>query len=232
MMDVSRILVIDDEEGMRSFIRKGLQAEGHSVQEAADGPSGLAAALTGDNDLVILDLGLPKLDGTDILDQIHEHAPDLPVIVVTARDGVDDRVAALDSGAADYVIKPFALAELAARVRVRLSRNTTVPGREAPGSRSKEVLTFGRFTLNIRMRTLEIGGDTVILTPLETALAEQFLLHGGEVLSREHLLREIWGVDEGPRRSNLVEVAVVNLRKRIGAGSIETVRGLGYRIAG
>lgn len=232
MMDVSRILVIDDEEGMRSFIRKGLQAEGHTVQEAADGPSGLAAALTGDNDLVILDLGLPKLDGTDVLEQIHEHAPDLPVIVVTARDGVDDRVDALDSGAVDYVIKPFALAELAARVRVRLPRGAAAAGRPAAASSRREVVAYGRFSLNVPLRTMEFDGDSVILTPLETSLAEQFILHGGAVLSREQLLRAVWGVDEAPRRSNLVEVAVVNLRRRMGSDAIETVRGLGYRLLG
>lgn len=232
MMDMSRILVIDDEEGMRSFIRTGLQAEGHAVQEAADGPSGLAAALTGDNDLVILDLGLPKLDGTDVLDQIHQHAPDLPVIVVTARDGVDDRVDALDSGAVDYVIKPFALAELAARVRVRLPKGAAVAGRPAAGSSRREVVVYGRFTLNVPLRTMAFDGDSVILTPLETSLAEQFLLHGGEVVSREQLLRAVWGVDEAPRRSNLVEVAVVNLRRRMGSDAIQTVRGLGYRLVG
>ena len=232
MMDMSRILVIDDEEGMRSFIRKGLQAEGHAVQEAADGPSGLAAALTGDNDLVILDLGLPKLDGTDVLDQIHQHAPDLPVIVVTARDGVDDRVDALDSGAVDYVIKPFALAELAARVRVRLPKAGSAGDRPAAGSTRREVVVYGRFTLNVPLRTMAFDGDSVILTPLETSLAEQFLLHGGEVVSREQLLRAVWGVDEAPRRSNLVEVAVVNLRRRMGSDAIQTVRGLGYRLVG
>jgi DNA-binding response OmpR family regulator len=231
-MDVPRILVIDDEEGMRSFIRKGLQAEGHTVREAADGPSGLAAALTGDNDLVILDLGLPKLDGTDILEQIHEHAPDLPVVVVTARDGVNDRVDALDSGAVDYVIKPFALAELAARVRVRLPGLNGGSSRSATGFGRATVVTYGRFTLHVSLRTIEIGSDSVILTPLETSLAEQFLLHGGQVLSREQLLRTVWGVDEAPRRSNLVEVAVVNLRRRMGPDAIETVRGLGYRLVG
>lgn len=232
MNDMSRILVIDDEDGMRSFIRKGLQAEGHTVAEAVDGPSGLAQALSGDADLVILDLGLPRLDGTDVLEQIHQHAPNLPVIVVTARDGVSDRVAALDGGAVDYVIKPFPLAELAARVRIRLPKAGELPSQPGTPRVRNDRIAYGRYTLNVPLRTMEIDGDAVILTPLETSLAEQFVLHGGEVLSREHLLRTVWGVDEAPRRSNLVEVAVVSLRRRIGSDAIETVRGLGYRLVG
>ena len=232
MRDMPRVLVIDDEEGMRSFIRKGLQAEGHTVDEAVDGPSGLARALSGDAELVILDLGLPKLDGADVLEQIHEHAPELPVIVVTARDGVSDRVAALDGGAVDYVVKPFALAELAARVRIRLPKADAVSGQPSALRVRNERLAYGRYVLNVPLRTLEVDGNSVLLTPLETSLAEQFVLHGGEVLTREHLLRTVWGVDEAPRRSNLVEVAIVSLRRRIGSDAIETVRGLGYRLAG
>lgn len=227
-MTMSRVLVIDDEDGMRNFIRRGLEAEGYTIREASDGPTGLASALSEPVDLVILDLGLPKLDGTEVLDQIREHAPDIPVMVVSARDDISDRVAALDRGAVDYVVKPFALAELSARVRLRLDsqRGPTA------GSTSRSSISYGRYSLHIELRTIDFDGDSVILTPLETSLAEQLILNGGQVVTRQHLLREVWGVEEAPRRSNLVEVAIAGLRKRIGLTSIETVRGLGYRFIG
>lgn len=231
MNSMPNVLVIDDEEGMRSFLRDGLQADGHNVVEAVDGPTGLVAALDKACDVVILDLGLPKLDGMHVLEQLKEHRPETPVIVLSARDSIDDRVAALDGGAVDYVLKPFALAELLARVRLRVKQDpgglTSQPIADVP----KGVITSGRVTLDTRRRLITIDEETIVLTPLETSLTEAFLRSAGEVLTREQLLKSVWGMDEAPPRSNLVEVAVVSLRKRLGSGFIETVRGLGYRFS-
>lgn len=224
MSAVPRILVIEDEAGIRSSLLRALDAEGFLVDEAADGATGLARALSTDIDLVLLDLGLPKLSGDDVLALIREQRPALPVIVLTARDAVDDRVAALDQGAADYVVKPFALAELMARVRLRL--------REAAPPSLTAVLDAGRIHLDAAARVATIDDRTVVLTPQETALLAAFMRHPEEVLSRSELLRTVWGLEQAPRRSNLVDVGVAALRRRLDLDCIETVRGEGYRYLG
>lgn len=222
MNAVATVLVIDDEAGIRSVIRRGLEAEGHRVSEAEDGAAGLAAALGGGVDVVILDLGLPRLDGTEVLDLLHMHRPDLPVLVLTARDGVDERVRVLDSGAVDYVIKPFSLPELMARVRIRLRS----------ASQASPQLRHGRVTLDRIDRTATVDDRRVALTIQESALLEQFLSHPEETLSRAELLRAVWGLDQAPRRSNLVDVGVAGLRRTLSLDCIETVRGQGYRFLG
>mgnify|MGYP003587684181 CR=1 FL=1 len=221
------ILVIDDEPGMRAMVRLGLEAEGHRVSEAVDGPSGLASAVSGDFDLVILDLGLPLLAGESVLEQVVRVRPDLPVIVVTAKDGVDDRVGALDRGAQDYLVKPFALAELLARVRRRIRSGAVDVSPRRPTK-----VNHGRVGVDLLRRCATVDGEDVLLTQQECALLEQLLSHPEEVLSRSELLLRVWGLEQAPRRSNLVDVAIAQLRRRIGADTIETVRGEGYRFIG
>lgn len=229
MMGMPRVLVIDDEPGMREMLRRGLEAEGHTVTEAADGATGLAMAVAGDVDLVLLDLGLPTLAGETVLAQIVAVRPQLPVVVVSAKDDVHDRVAALDAGAQDYVVKPFALAELMARVRLR-ARNK--PGSAGHDESTAAALCHGRVRLDRLRRVAEVDGEEILLTPQEFALAEQFLTYPEEILTRAELLERVWGLQQAPRRSNLVDVAVVSLRRRLGADTIETVRGEGYRFLG
>lgn len=229
MMGMPRVLVIDDEPGMREMLRRGLEAEGHVVTEAADGATGLALAVSGEVDLVLLDLGLPALAGETVLSQVVAVRPQLPVIVVSAKDDIDDRVAALDAGAQDYVVKPFALAELMARVRLRARSD---PGASDGEESAATMLSHGRIALDRLRRVAEVEGEEVLLTPQEFALAEQFLIYPEEVLSRAELLERVWGLQQAPRRSNLVDVAVVSLRRRLGADTIETVRGEGYRFLG
>ena len=229
MTGMPRVLVIDDEPGMRAMLRRGLEAEGHVVTEAADGAEGLALAVAGDVDLVLLDLGLPTLAGETVLAQIVAVRPQLPVIVVSAKDEIDDRVAALDAGAQDYVVKPFALAELMARVRLRARSEAHGQSDDEP---SATTLSHGRVRLDRLRRIAEVDGEEILLTPQEFTLAEQFLTYPEEVLSRAELLERVWGLQQAPRRSNLVDVAVVALRRRLGADTIETVRGEGYRFLG
>jgi DNA-binding response OmpR family regulator len=221
MSDMATVLVVEDEPGIRSSLRRGLEAEGHLVQEAQDGATGLVQALSPRVQLVILDLGLPKLAGDDVLDLVLAQRPQLPILVLTARDAVEDRVRALDAGAIDYIVKPFALAELMARVRLRL--------RDAPQPTS---LRHGRVTLNLVRRHAEVVGQEVALTTQEAGLLQQFLQHPEETLSRGQLLRSVWGLEQAPRRSNLVDVGVATLRKKLGVDCIETVRGEGYRFLG
>ena len=151
------------------------------------------------------------------------------LIVVSAKDDIDDRVAALDAGAQDYVVKPFALAELMARVRLRARSD---PGASDGEESAATMLSHGRIALDRLRRVAEVEGEEVLLTPQEFALAEQFLIYPEEVLSRAELLERVWGLQQAPRRSNLVDVAVVSLRRRLGADTIETVRGEGYRFLG
>ncbi len=221
MTDVATVLVVEDEPGIRSSVRRGLEAEGHHVREASDGAAGLALALSPQVQLVILDLGLPKLSGEDVLELIRAQRPDLPVVVLTARDAVEDRVRALDAGAQDYVVKPFALAELMARVRVRL-RQTPVTA----------TLSHGRVSLDRVSRQATVDGRVVALTTQEYGLLEQFLQQPEETLGRAQLLQAVWGLEQAPRRSNLVDVGVAGLRRRLGVDCIETVRGQGYRYLG
>jgi DNA-binding response OmpR family regulator len=222
MRDVATVLVIDDEPGIRSSLRRALEAEGHRVDEAEDGAVGLAKAVAPQVGLVILDLGLPRLSGDEVLGLVRAQRPDLPVLVLTARDAVADRVRVLDAGAVDYVIKPYSLPELMARVRLRLRGS-------APEA---SVLVHGRVCLDRAARTVEVNGQQVLLTQQETSLLEQFLRHPEETLSRGSLLQAVWGLQQAPRRSNHVDVGVSTLRKRLGIDAIETVRGLGYRFLG
>jgi len=219
---VARILIVEDEQRIASFIAKGLKAEGHVTVEVGDGQSGLDHALSGEFDLMVLDIGLPRVSGFDVLDQLRAQGSRMPVIVLTARDSVTDTVSALDSGADDYMSKPFRFAELLARVRVRLR-----PVHDQGGP-ADDVLTRGNLSLDLRTRRATLGDREVDLSAREFRLAEIFLRNAGMVLSREQLLDHVWGYDFDPG-SNVVDVYVGYLRRKLGATTISTVRGVGYR---
>jgi DNA-binding response OmpR family regulator len=219
---VARILIVEDEARIASFIAKGLAADGFTTATATDGSTGLDFALTGDFDLVILDIGLPGMDGYEVLEQMRAAGSHLPVIVLTARDSVTDTVTALEGGADDYMPKPFRFAELLARVRLRLRQ-----ANEQPSAR-EDVIQAGSVRLDLRTRRATKGGRDIDLSAREFKLAEIFMLNPGQVLSREQLLSHVWGYDFDPG-SNVVDVYVGYLRKKFGSDTIKTIRGMGYR---
>lgn len=218
---MSRILIVEDEERISAFVAKGLRAEGFTPTVVADGVTGLDYALTGEFDLMVLDIGLPGMDGYQVLERVTIDRPALPVIVLTARDSVTDTVAALEGGAADYMAKPFRFDELVARVRLRL-RSTHEP---APS----DDLEAGPVRLDLRRRRAYVDGTEVDLSARELTLAEVLMRNRGLVLSREQLLSQVWGYDFDPG-SNVVDVYVGYLRKKLGPSLVTTVRGLGYRV--
>ncbi|MGH9084222.1 MAG: response regulator transcription factor [Acidimicrobiales bacterium] len=217
---MTRILIAEDEPRIVSFLEKGLQANGFATTAADTGTLAAAMARDSDFDLLILDLGLPGVDGHQVLRQIRQRGERMPVIILTARNGVADAVTGLDGGADDYVTKPFRFEELLARVRARL-RDT--------GGSEPTVLEAGGVVLDLRTRRATVGGTCVELTGREFTLAETFLRHADHVLSREQLLSHVWGYDFDPG-SNVVDVYVRYLRRKLGDGVIETVRGVGYRL--
>jgi DNA-binding response OmpR family regulator len=217
---VNRILIIEDEDRIASFVEKGLKANGFVTSVAEDAQGALALSRVSDFDLVILDLGLPDRDGMDVLRELRETDAGTPVIILTARDSVADTVSGLESGADDYVPKPFRFEELLARIRVRLREQ------RAP---EPTVLRAGDVALDLRTRRVTTGDRSIELTAREFALAETFFRHPGQVLSREQLLSHVWGYDYDPG-SNVVDVYVGYLRKKLGEGRIVTVRGMGYRM--
>jgi DNA-binding response OmpR family regulator len=213
-------LIAEDEERIASFIEKGLRANGFTTTVAADGNHAVALARSGDFDLMILDLGLPGKDGADVLRELREWDRRTPVLILTARDGLTDKVAGLEGGADDYVTKPFRFEELLARVRVRL-RDERAP--------EPTILRAAGSALDLRTRRLLVEGRSIELTAREFTLAETFFRHAGQVLSREQLLSNVWGYDYDPG-SNVVDVYVGYLRKKIGEDRIATIRGMGYQL--
>jgi DNA-binding response OmpR family regulator len=217
---VAAILIAEDEPRIASFVDKGLRASGHSTLVAGNGREALEHAASGQFDLLILDIGLPGMDGFAVLEALRGQGSKLPVIILTARDSVTDTVAGLEGGADDYVAKPFRFEELLARVRIRLRE----PGQGGPVS-----LSNGDLFLDLRTRIARAGERSVELSAREFALLEMFLQHPGQVLSREQLLSRVWGYDFDPG-SNVVDVYVRYLRNKIAGSRIETVRGAGYRL--
>ena len=218
---MTRILVAEDEARIASFVEKGLRAAGLTPTVVGDGQTAYDYASSGGFDLLVLDIGLPLMDGFAVLRRLREDHNPIPVVVLTARDTLDTTVAALEGGADDYMPKPFRLDELVARIRLRLRDDG--PG---PASTTIEV---GGLRLDLRTRRVEVDGAQVELSAREFALAETFLRNPGQVLSREQLLSHVWGYDFDPG-SNVVDVYVRYLRRKIGADRIETVRGVGYRL--
>lgn len=217
-----RILLAEDEAKVASFLARGLEAEGHAVEVAADGETALSR-LTGETfDLAILDVGLPRRDGLSVLGEIRRLQRRLPVLVLTARDSVADRVAGLDAGADDYLSKPFAFDELLARVRALLRRGSAA----APS-----VLQIADLRLDPATREVTRAGRRIELTAREFALLEYFLRHPGRVLSRARIAENVWGTSYDTF-TNVIDVYVNYLRKKVDAGFeprlLHTVRGAGY----
>ena len=217
---MSRILIAEDEERIVSFLEKGLRAAGYTTLAVDDGIDALSLARDDSFDLLVLDLGLPGLDGQEVLRRMRARGERMPVVILTARTGVEDTVAGLEGGADDYVAKPFRFEELLARICVRL-RDT--------GTDEVTVLRAGQVSLDVRTRRAAVGDRNVELTAREFALLETLMRHAGQVMSREQLLSHVWGYDFDPG-SNVVDVYVRYLRRKLGAGVIETVRGMGYRL--
>jgi DNA-binding response OmpR family regulator len=219
-----KILLVEDEDSIASFVVKGLRAEGHTVERAQTASEANALGATYEWDLVLLDLVLPDGSGRDVLRNLRRSHPEMPIIVVSALGQVDDKVELLDAGADDYLTKPFAFAELAARVRA----NTRA------GQHSARTLEVGELSLDTKTRVARRGEDLVVDVPSrEFALLEYFMRHPEQVLSRAQLLDAVWGIDFDPG-SNVVDVYVGYLRRKLdrpGEPSvIETVRGAGYRV--
>lgn len=221
---MSRILIVDDEERIRAFIAKGLTAAGFATTTVGTGLEGLDLAASGEIDLVVLDVGLPDIDGFEVLRELRGMGSTVPVVMLTARTSVDDTVAGLTGGADDYVPKPFRFEELVARIRLRL-RDATAG--DASGDPMR--LSHGDLSLDLATRRASVGRRDIDLSAREFALACEFLRHPGHVLSREQLLSRVWGYDFDPG-SNVVDVYVRYLRKKLGTERFETVRGMGYRL--
>lgn len=219
---MTHILIAEDEERIASFVAKGLRAHGYEATAVLTGRAALEQVQAGGVDLLVLDLGLGDMDGFDVLRYLRTEGYELPVIVLTARSSVTDTVTGLESGADDYMAKPFRFEELLARVRLRLRSQ---PAATARGN----VLVHGRLQLDLRTRRMRVDETEVDLSAREFALAETFMRNPGEVLTRERLLSEVWGYDFDPG-SNVVDVYVRYLRRKLGAEHFDTIRGVGYRL--
>ena len=217
---MNRILIVEDEEHISSFLKKGLRSNGYTASVAETGHDALALARSGEFDLVILDIGLPDMDGYEVLQRLRSGNQHMSVVMLTARDAVTDRVAGLEQGADDYVTKPFSFDELLARVRVRLRTERTA---------EQTVLSAGDASLDLRTRRLTVGSRSMELSAREFSMAEVFFRHPGQVMTREQLLSNVWGYDYDPG-SNVVDVYVGYLRRKLGKQRIKTVRGMGYRL--
>jgi two-component system, OmpR family, copper resistance phosphate regulon response regulator CusR len=216
---MTRILIAEDESRISAFVARGLEAAGYQTQVVEDGAEALEAALAGEVDLMLLDVGLPSMDGFEVLRHLRGQGSSLPVIMLTARSSTSDTVDGLDAGANDYMPKPFKFDELLARVRSRLRESV---------SANTIAVTHGDVVLDVLTRRATVSGREIDLSAREFALAEQFLRHPGQVLSREQLLSRVWSMDFDPG-SNVVDVYVRYLRGKFGHERITTVRGAGYR---
>ncbi len=217
---MNRVLIVEDEERLASFLEKGLRSNGFATSAVRDGGSATRIARDEDFDLMILDLGLPDIDGQEVLRQVRVRGVRMPIVILTARDDLGDKVTGLDQGADDYITKPFRFEELLARLRVRL---------RSGGSAQETVLEAGEVRLDLRTRRATVGDRSVTLTAREFTMLEVLMRHHGQVLSREQLLSHVWGYDYDPG-SNVVDVYIGYLRKKLGNGTIETVRGMGYMV--
>jgi two-component system response regulator MprA len=223
-MSAMKILVVDDERAVRESLRRALELEGYDVELAGDGLEGLARVEESQPDVLILDVLMPGMDGLEMCRRLRRGDNRLPVLMLTARDAVENRVAGLDAGADDYVTKPFALEELLARVRALLRRSSNGAG---------EALRFADLELNPGTREVRRGGDLVELTRTEFSLLELFLMNPRQVLTRSIIFERVWGYDFG-FASNSLDVYIGYLRRKTEAGGkprlIQTVRGVGYAL--
>jgi len=219
---MASILLVEDADRIASFVVKGLQSHGFDCTRATSGEEALSLISAVGFDLVILDIGLPGIDGFEVLRTMRGQGFDVPVIVLTARDSVDNTVASFTGGADDYMGKPFSFDELLARVKIRL--------RKTPGSSSgAETIEVGSVSLDVRSRRVTRAGEEHDLTTREFGILEFLMRHPGQVVSREQLLSRVWSYDHDPQ-SNVVDVYIRYLRSKLGSEVIETVRGVGYRM--
>jgi two-component system response regulator MprA len=220
-----RILVVDDEPQLRRALERALKLEGYEVATAADGDEALAAAGETRPDAIVLDVLMPKRDGLEVCRELRARQDQTPVLMLTARDAVADRVDGLDAGADDYVVKPFALEELLARLRALLRRGD--------GKGADDQLAYADLTLDPATREVRRGDREVELTKTEFALLEELMRHPRQVLTRSQIFEAVWGYDFGPR-SNSLEVYIGYLRRKTEEGGeprlIQTVRGIGYAV--
>ena len=219
-----RLLIVEDERGIASALRQGLSESGYAVDLARDGVEARDYALATAYDIILLDILLPKLDGLSLLRDLRARGLAMPILLLTARDAVDDRVAGLDAGADDYLVKPFSFSELLARIRALLRR---------PVLRTANRLTAGNVAMDLGARAVTRGGQAVVLTPREFAMLEYLLRHPGQALSRSQIAERVWSW-EFHGETNIVDVYIGYLRRKLDeAGEpsiIETLRGYGYRL--
>jgi DNA-binding response OmpR family regulator len=219
-----RVLVIEDEPGIVDFVRRGLEAEGFAVEAASDGVEGERLALDGSFDAIVLDLMLPQRGGLEVLQSVRRAIPNVPVIVLSARGEIEDRVEGLEAGAVDYLVKPFSMAELVARVRAHL---------RVVAQASANTLAAEGIEVDLLSRRVRRNGHTVVLSTTEFELLVYLLRHHGRVVSREQILSSVWGYEHDPA-TNVVDVYVGYLRRKLGRpdqpAPIFTVRAVGYRL--
>jgi DNA-binding response OmpR family regulator len=219
------VLVVEDERRLAHLVRKVLEEEGHTIDVAYDGEEGLQMALDGTHDVIVLDIMLPQMGGIEVCQSLRRNRVDTPVLLLTALDGVEDRVRGLDAGADDYLAKPFAFQELLARIRA-LSRRRVQP-------RDPQELAVDDLTLDLRRRRARRNGATIELSPKEFSLLEFLMRNQGRVVTRMQILDHLWGYDFATD-SNLVDVYVAYLRRKVDKGAdhklIRTVRGVGYAL--
>jgi two-component system response regulator MprA len=227
--DPQRILIVDDEPAVREALQRSLAFEGYGTAVAVDGADALEKAAAYRPDLVVLDIQMPRMDGLTAARRIRAGGDTTPILMLTARDTVGDRVTGLDAGADDYLVKPFELDELLARVRALLRRSGYAE--EAAGADPGETLSYADLSMNLATREVTRGTRPVELTRTEYTLLEMFLSHPRQVLTREQILRSVWGFDFEPS-SNSLDVYVMYLRRKTEAGGeprlVHTVRGVGY----
>jgi heavy metal response regulator len=220
-----RLLVVEDEPGVAQFIRQGLTEAGFAVDVARDGAEGLDYALAAEYDAIVLDIMLPKMDGLDLLRELRTRSIKSPVLLLTARDAIEDRVQGLDAGADDYLVKPFAFPELLARVRALLRR---------PPLQADTILRAGGLEMDTARREVRRAGQPIELSPKEFALLEFLIRHPGQVLPRTQIIEHVWNFDFYSE-TNVVDVYIGYLRRKIDRGFanplIHTVRGVGYRLS-
>ena len=217
-----RILVVEDDKKVAGFIKKGLEEETYAIDVAYDGEDGLYLGSEGQYDLIILDIMLPKIDGLEILSQLRDQGRDTPILLLTAKDAVDDRVAGLNKGADDYLTKPFAFSELLARVRVLLRRGK---------AEVKTTLQISDLTLDLVSHNVNRGGDEIELTGKEYSLLEYFMRNQEKVLTRTMIAEHVWDYNFDTF-TNVIDVYINHLRKKIDKGResklLHTLRGVGY----
>jgi len=217
-----RILVVEDDKKVAGFIKKGLEEETYAIDVAYDGENGLHLGLEGQYDLIVLDIMLPKIDGLEILSQLRDQGRDIPILLLTAKDAVDDRVAGLNKGADDYLTKPFAFSELLARVRVLLRRGK---------AEVKTTLQISDLTLDLVSHNVNRGGDEIELTGKEYSLLEYFMRNQEKVLTRTMIAEHVWDYNFDTF-TNVIDVYINHLRKKIDKGResklLHTLRGVGY----